>query len=192
MPRAQSDQLRARILHRQGELDQARPLSQRALDAAHKNAAEHPDFLTDAVINFASFALSDGDAQTSIALSCEGIERLTSDHGSGDIRLAEPLHNLANALASAQRWDEAAAEYRRALAITDQHLSPKHQTNAFLRNGLARAEQRLGNVEGARNSFHLALEILRANFGEVHPDIGITLANVGRLESNAGQIDAAL
>jgi tetratricopeptide (TPR) repeat protein len=183
--------LYARILHRQDRMDEAAPHYDLALARARALDGADPELLADVVLNYGSFMLHRGETARSVALTREGLALREALFGPDDVRVVEPLNNLATALASDGAWEEAAEGYRRALAINEGRLAPMHQTNAFLWNGLARAEWHLGRIDDARQSFDRGIAVLRANFGDVHPDLGITLANRGRLEFEQGRLEAA-
>jgi tetratricopeptide (TPR) repeat protein len=96
---------------------------------------------------------------------------------------AEAHCNLANALQSLRRLDDAVIGYRRVLA-----LNPSH---AAACNNLGNALRGLGLPDAAVTSYRRALE-LQPDFVEAHSNLGNALRNLGQLDQAVASYRRAL
>ena len=62
---------------------------------------------------------------------------------------------------------------------------------ASLKNSLAGLYEDVGDLERARDTQLQVLRILRLNFGDDHPFVGVTLSNLARTERLDGKLEAA-
>lgn len=93
-----------------------------------------------------------------------------------DPSLAWSLNDAGLVLAREQRWDEAAAMFRRALAIVDALPGRKAKTAAgTLHQHLGDVARAQGNPDAAQRHYQDAADVFRAELGAQHPRLAAAL-----------------
>jgi tetratricopeptide (TPR) repeat protein len=103
--------------------------------------------------------------------------------------LSQFANNLGKAYQRQGKYEQAAAEHRRALAAVGEGESLR---KAQFLNSLAIALMRLDQGQEALDSYETALEIRTRILGDRHPHIASLLNNMGIIYRNRGDLDAAL
>lgn len=86
--------------------------------------------------------------------------------------------NLANALASRERFPEARGEYLAVLEMRRNMLGPDHPSLFFVLANLATVYNKLGEVGRANQAYKQALSLGERSFGPNHPRLVIPLLNL--------------
>jgi len=106
-----------------------------------------------------------------------------------DTDVALDMGALASILADQERYDEAEALYRRALAIREELLGSDHPSTLYTRIGLARVLTGQGQAAEALPMYDAALRGLREALGDVHLRVAQALA--GRAACHAALAERA-
>jgi eukaryotic-like serine/threonine-protein kinase len=93
------------------------------------------------------------------------------------LMLTYVLHTLAYTLYLEGKYAEAEAPYREALAIT-RETGATDQTMGHLLNNLALTLDAQGKLDEAESLFREALALRKQLFGNEHPDVAVSLANL--------------
>jgi eukaryotic-like serine/threonine-protein kinase len=178
------DDAMGRVYRNLGLFDQAKPLLEAALRLREAALGpDHPDTTTSRV--HLSLVLRDlGDAAGAERLLREAIpalERHRSEPG-GELALSQGLHNLASLLADRGQYDEAEADFRRALAIKRRLLEGRSDADlATTLNSLGKLMNDRGRLDQAEPLFREALAVRRAVHGPIHPEVSTALNNLATL-----------
>ena len=169
--------LMAQVLAAQKRYDEAEPLYRRQLAVAeaefrkkgeplHLGPANDPDlrYVLEILADFYMSAGRFGDGEGVYKRLLDSYEK---SFGSGDPRLAYPLSDLAEALKLQRRYDEAAALYRRALAVE------KDSDRALV--GLAGLHALQGSPREAELLYKKAIAIQEQTMGSESMEVGNTL-----------------
>lgn len=131
-----------------------------------------------------------GETDSSLALHREALairERLY-DKPHGD--LARSHHHLASLLAN-MGDPEAGSAFEKAALLWKQTLGTDHPNHASTLNNWAAWLEREGRPDSARVLYERSLEISRRTLGAGSGGLATPLNNLGRLELNRGQMEAA-
>lgn len=96
------------------------------------------------------------------------------------------LLTQANKLLHEEKIKEAKSVYQ---GLLDGELSPAARVNAL--DGMARCHTEENDFAEAEKLFTEALEIMRGEFGESHPNTAILLQNLARMHSRGGDVKKA-
>jgi tetratricopeptide (TPR) repeat protein len=172
-------------LERQGRLSEAVALHARALDLARSNlGASHPDVIT-RWLNYGLVLTKQGDAAAARTAYMTALGNMPADRtdGSLDAGIARTL--LSDLDFMANRFDDAVAEARKALAIYQRIGASDHR--------LAEAYASIGNAEIARHHFPDALAMyeqalaLRRDLGPNDFQIGLAEGAIGEALTGLGR-----
>ncbi|MFN7924418.1 MAG: tetratricopeptide repeat protein [Bryobacteraceae bacterium] len=111
--------------------------------------------------------------------------------GPADARLAAALIDLGFALESQQKFAQAEPLYRRALAIQEKALSPRHPEVGVTLNNLAGVVGASGRLAQAELMLTRAVSILETTLGPNHARVAAACSNLGDLEAALGKVAAA-
>src|SRR6185295_16824964 len=114
--------------------------------------------------------------------------RLGPDHPD----VATTLSALANIYATQNRRDEAAATYRRAIAIYEKAYGPDHPFIATALDNLGRTLQAQQKYDDAAQAFLRALAIRNQALGPNHPDTAFILNDLAALDAKRGWPGSAI
>jgi tetratricopeptide (TPR) repeat protein len=176
-----------------GQLDQARPLLERALsivEAAH--GPNHPKVAT-SLSNLATILrelelLPEAKLLLERALSID-----EATHGPDHPRVATRLNNLAMVLRHTEEQPgKVKALLERALAIDESAHGPNHPKVAIRLSNLATVLSDLELPAQAKPLLERALAIDEAAHGPNHPDVAIRLGNLGVVLNDLGQPHEAM
>jgi tetratricopeptide (TPR) repeat protein len=92
--------------------------------------------------------------------------------------VAVDLNNLASAIASQGRYQEAETMYLDSLSINQRLLGENHPDTSYQFQGLGSLYERWQKPEKAIEAYERALDLRRAALGETHP---VTISSVIRL-----------
>ena len=108
-------------------------------------------------------------------------------------------HNLGHALATAERFEDASAAYRRAIDDDTSRYGARHPEVATSRDALGSALRELGDLQGAIDEARLALEIRAEALGphhralaHSHGNLAIALAARGEHQDAESHVLAAI
>src|ERR1043165_1482265 len=96
------------------------------------------------------------------------------------------LNELGLAQHSAGEYSQAEASYKRALAIGDKELGPKHPDVAKIINNLATLYYNQAKYPEAESRYKQALDIKKELLGQDDPEIAVSLGNLGTLYEEQG------
>ena len=105
--------------------------------------------------------------------------------------VATILIESSRSLRALGRYDEAEAALLRAVSISEATEGPESVAAASLKNSLSGFYEDTGRLDLARDTQLEVLRVLRLNFGDEHPYVGITLSNIARTERIDGDLEAA-
>jgi tetratricopeptide (TPR) repeat protein len=100
--------------------------------------------------------------------------------------------NIGACLRDLDRFDEAEAAYRRALAMQREALGGEHPALAGTLNNLGALFRARGDPAGAAQLLRQALALKEAALGPLHPSLGNTLRALSAALADLGQLDEAL
>jgi tetratricopeptide (TPR) repeat protein len=95
------------------------------------------------------------------------------------------VHELAGErLLRQKRYDEAAARYKRAIALTEED-SPESAWVGYSMAGLARVYREAGRIDEALGTYRRAIELMREGWGEDDVDYLRAAQELAELEERA-------
>jgi class 3 adenylate cyclase/tetratricopeptide (TPR) repeat protein len=173
------------ILRMSGDLDAALPHYQHALavlEAAY--GRRHPAVAT-CLNNLGALREAQGDHQSALSLIEEALVIDTEVHGPHSPRVAIRLNNVGRVLGKLGHWTRSIACHEQAMAINEAAYGPSHPDIAGTHYHLGLAACGLGDTEGARTQFALALRMSRRYFDDSHPFCRMVREALSRLPAEA-------
>jgi tetratricopeptide (TPR) repeat protein len=104
------------------------------------------------------------------------------------LSLARTYNNMSLVEGDAGQDQDALDHAKQAYAI----YAAEHPDTLTIRVNIAMAEQRLGQVDAAREHYHEAIAAIERTFGPEHGHLAAPLSNLAALEADAGKLDVSL
>lgn len=145
----------------------------------------HPE-TAESINNLAVATVQGGDLQGAVPLFEQAVRVIRVAFGSEHPSLILPLASLGNLLSSLGRLDRAQEVLDEARVLSADLLPEGHPQRALVANQLAGLRARQGRQAEAIPLLQEALDGFRASLGPDHPNVGIVLATLGRLEIEVG------
>lgn len=184
--------LLARARQRQGKIDDIEPLYVRALSIRREVYGDQHTRVAESLHDLGSLLQQQEKSDRALALHREGLEIRRNVLGEDHISLIESLYNLGAVTRQLGQFEEARAYFREALSILSK-IHPEGSGNeVFMYSGLGHVDRELGEFDQAAISFRQAVAVSRKFNGDEHPNLGITLANLGRVLVRAGNCEDAI
>jgi tetratricopeptide (TPR) repeat protein len=203
-----------RYLPKQGRLDEARSVLERAIDFTRRVYGTSPQRQGDSTGAAEHFALSlsidqavygQDDPRVATVANNYGMCLLHArdlaaavhhfnwtlsiyekNYGSDYPKLAPILNNLGCALRDSGQSEEATNAFSRGLEIAESGYSPDHPTTASLLYNFGQLLRTQGDLDGAENYMRRALVIDEQAFGQSHPDVARDLIGLSKLLLGGG------
>lgn len=106
--------------------------------------------------------------------------------------IADTHYEIAFTYSNSQRHKEALEHAGRAVAILEEHISPVTHLLIHPLRQIGWSRLALHNLDEAREPIERALFIARANFGELHSDVGAAYATLGNLDYRNRKFEDAI
>jgi tetratricopeptide (TPR) repeat protein/tRNA A-37 threonylcarbamoyl transferase component Bud32 len=188
---AESRVLLGDTLQLHGEVDQARPILEKAL--AETLAARGPDSLetSHARRSLADTLRQPGELPRAIELLRQALATNRRLLGDGNVDTAETLVELGSKLEDSEHYGEAEQCDRQALARLQRALGPHHPKVANAQAVLAGLLDRLSRPDESRKLLEAAIATQRATLGSHHRELADTLFSYGLLLIGRQELKAA-
>jgi eukaryotic-like serine/threonine-protein kinase len=180
-----------KVLNERGEYDKAIEVLNRARQmqsaqsGVSSDLADTLDMLADA-----QFYLDHYDASDS--LNRQVLKLLEQLHGSQHPSVADVYMNLGHIQFNLGHYPEAEADYRRALAIDQGWYGKDHPDTARAAQYVAQALAWEGKYTESRDLLKPALAVMERAYGEMHPRLALVLSNLGMVDDQLGNMQAAV
>ncbi len=177
----QTENLLASIYSENGELDRALPLFRSSLEGLRPLVAEDSMSIGVAANDLGILLWKQGRPAEAEPLLREALEVFRGEYGDEHGFTAVALGNHARALRDTGRYDEAVAQVREALDVKLRLLGPDDASVANTHGQLGMLQlENLEQPDAAEASFREALAIRRAQLGEDHPYVAVSLHELAR------------
>lgn len=173
-----------------GRFDEAAAAYAGVLPVAERHAGTDPHLLSTLLHNLAGLAHSRGDDAGAEPLARRGLALREAACAPEDPALGADAAALGAILEGLERWAEAEALYRRALAIWE--CKADTYEVAMTLNGLAAVLRFSGRPDDAEPLFRRALALLESDRGPGHPDTATVRNNLAMLLNATGRTADAL
>ena len=173
-------------LYRAGRYDEARPLSQRALEMRRMELAPDNVELAYALNNLGIIQRAMGEYAKAEPLYREALSIREKALGPEHPLVAQSLHNLANLYDDRGLSAKAEPLYQRGLEISEKSLGPDHPQIATSLNSLAILARDKGDYLKAEQLYQRSLDIREKALGPEHPFVGTSLNNLAALYDDKG------
>lgn len=157
-------------LHQAGEYDLAETTASEVWQIQRRLDASMADQLTTRML-LANLLMAKGEAQAAIALQDEILTGYRRLFGDDHFRVADTMNDLASAMASVGRFDDAETNYRQALKIRQRILGPAHPEIVQSLNNLASLETFRNRPFEAEAYARQALTLAEESMGKDHPNL---------------------
>ena len=162
-------------------------------EAAARLAAEaHDDvFVAEAYLSalwFVTFNEKPGEIDRVVSAADTAISRA----GNPSLLVERLVARRADIAQKREKFGEALALYRRALADAEARYGADGDEVARYRFGLAQTLRAVGNFSEARTALQRAAAIMEKKFGTLHPNFGAILSALGDVELGTGDYPAAI
>ncbi|MGB8511034.1 MAG: tetratricopeptide repeat protein [Pyrinomonadaceae bacterium] len=168
----------AEELNRQGQVDAARGLLERALAIRERELTADDALMFVPLINLAMLYEMKGDHARSLPLIERALSNVEKNLGPEHLRVAGVLDDLADVYRRQGEYARVEQLLQRALAIREKALGVDHPDVAASANKLAVAYQSNGKYVKAGLLFQRALAIREKALGVDHPDVADVLTNL--------------
>ena len=166
------------------------------LEQASKRAKEE---LTDEPLLMASLLAVAGQTYLGLGLPHEATEVLGVAHaircehlGPGHLDTLEPTNDLARALDSLGRYDEAIEMFEETLISLRKAVGHEHECTLVTMNNLAAAYRSSGRCDKAIELHEETLKSMRKVLGSEHPDTLTSMNNLAECYMSVGRYDEAI
>ena len=180
-----------RVLHLQGDLDNAGPEYRKALDiyvrelgAESLQAAQSRLHLANLLNHQEDFEQALAEFQTVLEIR-RGL--MSGDHS----EITEVLLGMGSVLGRLGRHDESMSVYRQAFEMNDRLYGPDNARNLYVANGLGKTAEAQGNLEQAIEYYEESVRLIMKHVPE-SPNLGFALANIGKSRLRQGRCDLAV
>jgi tetratricopeptide (TPR) repeat protein len=155
-----------------------------------KHDPSHPE-LAQAFGNMSVVQHQLGNIDTAVESARRSLELFEASYGPQHPEAGDASRRVAMTLTYAGRHDEALALLERALIITRSTYGSGTEV-ALVLDGLGRALRQLDRLEEAEGRHLEAYEIWLGEYGPNHPDVAVSLMNIGYTQNAAAKYAAAL
>ncbi|MGD8453320.1 MAG: serine/threonine-protein kinase [Phycisphaerae bacterium] len=170
----------AEVLRETGQWEEARPLCERALTLSRELWGDESAEAADSLAALGSAWLRGGDSEQAERCHLQALEIRRALPGQHGREIMQSLVDLADVSLYAERYADAVSYCTQAL---DTHVRAKGGPldRADILTYLANAHRALGDLATAERMHGEALHIRRAQLGDVHPVVAISLLNLSGL-----------
>ncbi len=166
-----------------GNYAKARELDERVRDFWLERDPMHPE-LAQAYGNLSVIHHQLGDIDAAVSAAQRSLELFEAIYGDQHPEVGAASRRVAMTLTYAGRHEESLAMLERALSITRATYGDGTEV-ALVLDGLGRALRKLDRLEEAEARHREAYEIWLREYGASHPDVGVSLMNIGYTQSAA-------
>jgi len=181
----------ARIRQRTGNIDDIEPLYTRALSIRRELYGNQHTLVAESLHDLGSLLARQEKYERALNLHREGLSIRRAVFQTADIRLIESLYNLGAVSRQMERYEAAKAYFDEALAVLDEIHPEGSADEVFIYSGLAHVSRELGDLAQAIEYFKRGVDVTRRFFDNEHPNLGITLANLGHVLARTGECENA-
>jgi serine/threonine-protein kinase len=171
-----------------GLYDDARRHFETALELRRAGPTRPAD-LAESITDLAAVLHDQGDHDRAEALQREALDIRRRTDGDNSTAFAAVTLDLAGSLSARGEYDEAQPLYRTALRI--QREAGDSSAVAEVLNGYGLMLVRTGEVNEGAAVLERAIELRKAEFGDVHTDVAMSLCNHASALRDAGEYDRA-
>lgn len=158
-----------------------------ALDLLAGNASKRAITLRiDALTNLAGMLIDAGQYQRSVQISRQALAAARAAPDLAAATQASIWGNLATALESLKKYDEAAAAFDKTLELQARATGEMHPSYAVVLNNQAHLFYDMGDKKKAIANLKRSLHIRRQTLGESHPQVATALFNLAHVQIAAG------
>ncbi|NNE07453.1 MAG: serine/threonine protein kinase [Gemmatimonadetes bacterium] len=171
------------------EDEAALSLLERALDLAESH---EPDKVPAISRSLAIYHHGLGSYDLSIPLFEKALAYSRETYGPDHPRVAQAMGNLAVAIKSEERYEEARKLEEEALAIREAAFGPDHPKVGQNHLNYAGTLKNMGDLDGAKPHVEHAIAVLGAAFGPDHQDLTKAYGTLGDILRDQGEFDEAI
>lgn len=168
-----------------GELADSEAQLREVLDLQRRIYPARHDVVANALRNLGAVLARRGALEEAHALLEQALEMQREVLGEDNIEVAITEDSLGALRAQQRQLDEAIGHYQRAIAICERG-SQRNEVCPRARSNLGMAHYRAGRFVEAEREIGAALVERRVLFGDDHPTVGISLANLSNVASSRG------
>jgi len=172
-----------------GAYDSARELLEEALEIRNELYPGGSTAVADTMHNLGEVLLQQGKTKDAEVLFRNALVLRQRLLGSGHSDVAATLNRLGQAIQEQGRYEEAAEYYER-VRLLEPTLAPNEQVIES-RNGLAVVSIRTGDLKTAEELLREALEMRKRLHGEKHPEVAVSMTNLGAVLGMQGKYTEA-
>jgi tetratricopeptide (TPR) repeat protein/tRNA A-37 threonylcarbamoyl transferase component Bud32 len=176
---------RARLHSHHAEHDAAVRELERVLELGARS--RRWDLVADALASLV-FVVGLRQNDSDAALRYVPLARALANDPESEARLA---NSIATVWADLGRYDDAEAEYRRAIDLATNVQGPEHPSVQALRHNLAETLDRSGRLEEAETEYRRVLASVTRALGKDHPNVAMTQAMLGNVLMKQGRYEEA-
>ena len=178
-------------LYREGRLDEAIVLAERALSIQERALGpDHPG-VVDPINNLALFYLTADDYAAAEALFERVLEITTDTLGPRDPAIATTVNNLGMLYWEQGDRERAVQHLEKALSIWKSALGPDHPKVAVSLSNMASLHREAGNFERAEPLYEKALAIWEKSSDPIHDQLADTLRSLAAIRRRNGDHERA-
>eukprot|EP00729_Bicosta_minor_P020191 gene20191-biopygen3532 len=180
------------VLEKQGKLDEAMEMYQKALAITIKALGPNHSSVGGTYNNMAVVLESQGKLDEAMEMYQKALAITIKALGPDHSDVGATYNNMASVLESQGKLDEAMEMYQKALAIRIKALGPDHSSVGDTYNNMASVLKRQGKLDEAMEMFQKALAIRIKALGPDHSDVGGTYNNMAVVLESQGKLDEAM
>ncbi|MEM9773716.1 MAG: tetratricopeptide repeat protein [Chloroflexota bacterium] len=178
-----------RLLFIQQDFDGAQSYLQQAVDVSMAAVGKFHASTADYLNNLGMIVCSAGECEKSLLFLQNALEIRQKIFGKNNPRTALSLNNIGHALSLMNRFNESKAYHQEAYGIRKDILGEYHLDTAESLNNLGYLYVNLDETIKALEVLSFARKICEVVFSGPHPNLVVTLTNIGHAEYKLGRVN---
>ncbi len=180
-----------RILHLQGDLDNAEPEYRQSLAIYSREVGDESLQAAQSRLHLANLLNHQENFEQALT-EFETVLEIRRKVMIGDhSEITEVLLGTGSVLSRLGRHDEATSVYRQAFEMNDRLYGPDNARNMYVANGLGKVAEAQGNYEQAIEHYEESVRLIMKHVPD-SPNLGFALANMGKTRLLQGRCDLAV